>query len=385
MTSLHQMPFGAVATPGGVRFSLWAPDAQRVELVVEGRPPVEVLRDDEGFARIELPGVSAGARYSWSIDGQAGIPDPVSRFQPDGVFAPSLVVDPLAYAWRDQGWKGRPWDETVLYELHVGAATHEGTFLGLIERLDAIADLGVTMIELMPIAECPGDRNWGYDGVLPFAPNSAYGTPDDLKRLVDSAHERGISVMLDVVYNHFGPSGNFLPLYAKSFFTDRHHTPWGDAIDFDAQERRAVRDFVIHNALYWLEEFHFDGLRFDAVHAIKDDSDRHVLGEIAEAMRTSSGDRHVHLVLENEHNSAHWLDRRDDSNPRFYDAQWNDDVHHCWHVLLTRENEAYYEDFAEAPLRQLARCLTEGFAYQGEPSPHAGGKPRGESSGHLPP
>lgn len=385
MTSLHQMPFGAEATPNGIRFSLWAPDARRIQLQVDDADPIDVAADDDGFARVIVEGVGAGARYSWTIDERAGIPDPVSRFQPDGVFGPSLVTDPTAFPWRDQDWTGRPWDEAVVYEAHVGAATSAGTFDALTERLDAIADLGVTVIELMPIAECPGAHNWGYDGVLPFAPNSAYGAPDDLKRLIDEAHQRGLSVILDVVYNHFGPSGNFLPLYAQSFFTDRHQTPWGAAIDFDATHRRAVRDFVIHNALYWIEEFHFDGLRLDAVHAIKDDSDTHVLTEIAESARKVAGSRRVHLVLENEHNAASWLTRTEDGRPRLYDAQWNDDIHHCWHVLLTGEREGYYEDFADAPLKRLARCLTEGFAYQGEPSLHAGGRSRGESSGHLPP
>lgn len=385
MASRHQMPFGAELSAEGVRFSLWAPDAQKVELIVGNAAPVAVPRNEDGFATLLVPGAGAGTRYDWSIDGQRGIPDPASRFQPDGVFKQSLVTDAASFEWRDKDWCGRPWDEAVVYEVHVGTATSEGTFDGLTRRLEAIADLGVTMIELMPIAECPGSRNWGYDGVLPFAPNSAYGTPDDLKRLIDGAHANGLMVMLDVVYNHFGPSGNFLPLYAQSFFTDKHHTPWGDAIDFDAEERRAVRDFVIHNALYWIEEFHFDGLRLDAVHAIKDDSGDHVLSEIARAVRERAGDRHVHLVLENEHNAAHWLERDAQSGPVLYDAQWNDDIHHCWHVLLTGEKEAYYEDFVDDPVKRLGRCLAEGFAYQGEPSVHAGGKPRGHVSRDLPP
>ncbi|MDB5642109.1 MAG: malto-oligosyltrehalose trehalohydrolase [Hyphomicrobiales bacterium] len=379
------IPFGAELTAEGVRFSLWAPDAERVALVVDAADPFPVERDADGFARVVTPGVSAGARYSWLINDETPIPDPASRFQPDGVFGPSLVVDPAAFAWRQSDWRGRPWEEAVIYEVHVGTATNEGTYDGLRERLDALRDLGVTMIELMPIAETPGSRNWGYDGVLPYAPNEAYGSPDDLKRLIDSAHERGIMVMLDVVYNHFGPSGNYLPLYARSFFTQARQTPWGAAIDFDASHRRAVRDFVICNALYWLDEYQFDGLRLDAVHAIADDSPQHILGELSERAKAAFPDRHIHLVLENEHNSAYWLARDDAGQPRFYSAQWNDDIHHCWHVLLTGESEAYYEDFAQAPLNQLGRCLAEGFAYQGEASPHAGGKLRGERSAHLPP
>ncbi|MDB5650797.1 MAG: malto-oligosyltrehalose trehalohydrolase [Hyphomicrobiales bacterium] len=384
MFSLHQMPFGAEPSAEGVRFSLWAPDAERVQLIVDGGEPIDVARDGEGFARVIVASAGPGSTYTWSIDGQTGIPDPASRFQPDGVFSPSLVTNP-SFEWRGTEWRGRPWEQAVIYEVHVGTATSAGTFDALAERLDAIADLGVTMIELMPIAECPGARNWGYDGVLPFAPNSAYGTPDSLKRLIDSAHSRGIMMMLDVVYNHFGPSGNFLPLYAKSFFTDRHHTPWGEAIDFDAKDRQAVRDFVVHNALYWIDEFRFDGLRLDAVHAINDDSDPHVLTEIAEAVHAKAGSRHVHLVIENEQNASRWLTRDEQGKPKQYNAQWNDDIHHCWHVLLTGEAEAYYEDYASTPLQGLGRCLSEGFAYQGEPSAHAGGKPRGEVSAHLPP
>jgi maltooligosyltrehalose trehalohydrolase len=379
------MPFGAELAAEGVRFSLWAPDARQVALVVDGASPVTVDRDHDGFARVVVRDASVGARYEWMIDGETRIPDPASRFQPEGVFGPSLVVDPNAFAWRNTDWRGRPWEEAVIYEAHVGAATTRGTYEGLAERLDSLRDLGVTMIELMPIAEAPGSRNWGYDGVLPYAPNNAYGSPDDLKRLIDSAHERGIMMMLDVVYNHFGPSGNFLPLYAKSFFTEERHTPWGAAIDFDATHRKAVRDFTICNALYWLDEYRFDGLRLDAVHAIADESPQHVLGELAERAHAQFPDRAIHLVLENERNSAQWLARDENRRPRYYTAQWNDDIHHCWHVLTTGETEAYYEDFADAPLTLLGRCLAEGFAYQGEASRHAGGAVRGESSKHLPP
>lgn len=383
--NVRPMPFGAELSAEGVRFSLWAPDARSISLVIDGGAPIEASRDASGVARVDAPGVKAGARYEWIIDGAQAIPDPASRYQPDGVFKPSMVMDPNAYRWSDQAWRGRPWQEAVIYEAHVGTATAKGTFASLIERLDDLADLGVTMIELMPVAECPGSRNWGYDGVLPFAPNCAYGAPDDLKRLVDAAHARGLMMMLDVVYNHFGPSGNFLPLYAKSFFTERHITPWGAAVDFDATHRPAVREFIIGNACYWIDEFHFDGLRLDAVHAIQDESDQHVLAELAQRVRAAAPDREIHLVLENERNSAAWLERDAARRPKIYTAQWNDDIHHCWHVLLTGENEAYYEDFAQSPLTMLGRCLAEGFAYQGEPSPHAKGAPRGESSGHLPP
>lgn len=379
------MPFGAEIAAEGVRFSLWAPDAESVALLIEGAEAIPVARDQEGFARILVRGAEAGLRYHWLINGVMKIPDPASRYQPAGVFGPSLVVDPQAFTWRLNEWRGRPWEEAVIYEAHVGALTIKGTYDGLAERLQSLRDLGVTMIELMPIAECPGQRNWGYDGVLPYAPNNAYGSPHDLKRLIDSAHQHGLMIMIDVVYNHFGPSGNYLPLYAHSFFTEARRTPWGAAINFDASRRRAVRDFMICNALYWLGEFRFDGLRLDAVHAIADDSPQHVLAELSQRAHAAFPDREIHLVLENERNAANWLMRTTDGKPRFYSAQWNDDIHHCWHVLLTGETEAYYQDFALAPISSLGRCLAEGFAYQGEVSSYGGGAPRGEASKHLPP
>ena len=280
---------------------------------------------------------------------------------------------------------GGPGRKRFSTKLHVGAATPEGTYAGLMGKLEDLRDLGVTAVELMPLSDCPGRRNWGYDGVLPFAPDAAYGTPDDLKRLVDRAHALGLMVFLDVVYNHFGPAGNYLHAYAKSFFTERHQTPWGAGINFDGRHSRPVRDFFVHNALYWLEEFHLDGLRFDAVHAILDDSPHHIIAEIAERARAVFPERMVHLVLENGANEARWLERADRERPRLHTAQWNDDIHHCWHVLLTGEGDGYYRDYADRPVERLGRCLAEGFAYQGERSEHEGGKPRGEPSAHLPP
>ncbi|MDX1607013.1 MAG: malto-oligosyltrehalose trehalohydrolase, partial [Candidatus Competibacterales bacterium] len=280
-------------------------------------------------------------------------------------------------------WHGRPWHETVLYELHVGSFTSAGDYDGVRARLDHLVEIGVTAVELMPLADFAGERNWGYDGVLPFAPDSAYGRPDQLKRLIDAAHGRGLQVFLDVVYNHFGPDGNFLHHYAPAFFTERLSTPWGAAIDFSRPE---VRAFFIHNALYWLEEYRIDGLRLDAVHAIIDDSDPHVLEELAERVRAHFGDeREIHLVLENDANQARYLDRDDNGRARHYDAQWNDDIHHALHTVATGESGGYYEDYIDRPLAHLARCLASGFAYQGEPSPHRDHQPRGESSAHLPP
>jgi malto-oligosyltrehalose trehalohydrolase len=267
----------------------------------------------------------------------------------------------------------------------VGAFTPEGSFDAAAQRLGYLAELGVTAIELMPVADFPGRRGWGYDGVLPFAPDASYGAPEALKRLVQAAHARGLMMLLDVVYNHFGPEGNYLHLYAPQFFNPRHETPWGAAVNFDGPDAETVRDFFIHNALYWLEEFRFDGLRLDAVHAIADDSRPDFVSELAAAVRAGPGrDRHVHVVLENDRNQAHYLQRDGQRRPLVATAQWNDDLHHAVHVLATGERDGYYADYADAPLQHLGRCLAEGFAYQGEPSPYRDGRARGEPSAQLP-
>jgi maltooligosyltrehalose trehalohydrolase len=377
------MPFGAQIGPEGTRFSLWAPSARSVSLILDDEEhPLPDLGD--GWRELILPQARAGARYAYKVDKSSLVPDPASRFQPDDVQGQSLVVDPRAYTWEDTQWRGRPFEEAVIYEVHVGTATPEGSYAALAEKLADLAELGVTAMELMPLADFPGTRNWGYDGVLPFAPDAAYGTPDELKGLIDRAHALGLMVFIDVVYNHFGPSGNHLLRYAGAFFTKKHSTPWGDAINFDDAKSRRVREFFVHNALYWLEEFHADGLRFDAVHAIKDDSATHVLAEIASSVRQRFPEREIHLVLENDANEARWLERDPSGRPRFYTAQWNDDFHHAWHGLLTGESEGYYGDYADDLLSRLGRTLAEGFAYQGEASAHRGGKARGEKSAHLP-
>ena len=385
MRRRHEMPFGAEIVADGVRFALWAPSARDVALVLDGEA-VAMPRQEGGWYRLTAPSARAGTRYGFRIDGaETIVPDPASRFQPEDTSGPSLVVDPGSYAWQATAWRGRPWEETVIYEAHVGTATPAGTYAALGERLPDLAGLGFTAIELMPIADFAGRRNWGYDGVLPFAPDAAYGTPEDLKRLVDRAHGLGLMIFLDVVYNHFGPVGNYLHQYAADFFTERHKTPWGAGLNFDGRDGRPVRDYFLHNAIYWLDEYNLDGLRFDAVHAILDDSDEAIMAEIARVIRERYPERHVHLVLENEKNSARLLERDESGQARLHDAQWNDDIHHCWHAILTGESEAYYEDYADRPVERLARCLAEGFAYQGEPSRHAGGVPRGEPSAHLPP
>ncbi|MGZ8929186.1 MAG: malto-oligosyltrehalose trehalohydrolase [Methylobacter sp.] len=382
----HPMPFGThLRDDGKVTFKLWAPGADKVELSLQGSAPeIRLLMTPEadGWYGITTELAGLGFYYQYLINEEYYVPDPASRYQPQDVNGSSQVIDPDAWQWQDKDWQGRPWEEAVFYELHVGAFTEKGTFAGVKERLDYLVDLGVTAIQLMAIADFPGQRNWGYDGVLPFAPDSSYGTPDELKDLIDTAHAKGLMVFNDVVYSHFGPEGNYLHLYAPDFFTDRFHTPWGDAINF---EPHWVRWFFIHNALYWLEEYHFDGLRLDAIHAIFDDSSPDILEELAEAVRLGPGyDRPVYLVLENDNNAARYL-KHDPSLPkRYFNAQWNDDFHHVLHVLLTDEMTGYYQDYAQQPLRHLGRCLTEGFAYQGELSAYQDSKPRGESCSDLP-
>ena len=389
MKCAHAMPFGAeLRADGGVRFRLLAPGAARVDLILEGndgsqRAQWPMTRMDEGFYEVVSSTARAGSRYRFRIDDGLEVPDPASRSNPDDPHGPSEVVDPTAFDWSDVGWSGRPWHETVIYELHVGTFTPQGTFAAAIERLPYLATLGVTALELMPIADFPGRRGWGYDGVLPFAPDASYGRPEDLKRLVAAAHALGLMVFLDVVYNHFGPEGNYLHAYAPSFFNDRHHTLWGPAINFDGEGRLPVRNFFVHNTLYWLEEYRFDGLRFDAVNAIRDTSQPHILEEIAAAVHAGPGrSRMIHLVLENDDNAARYLRPL---NGTLYRAQWNDDAHHALHALTTGERDGYYADYVPRPVDHLARSLAEGFDYQGQVSAFRRGRKRGEPSAGLPP
>lgn len=378
------MPFGAewFGAAGHTRFRIWAPAATRVELCLENTPAARNLTMhalDGGWFELDCDEAPPGTRYRFRIDGGPGVPDPASRSQPDGVHGPSEVVDPAAFDWGLGHWRGRAWEEAVIYELHVGTFSASGDFSGVQEHLDHVVGLGATAIELMPVGAFPGKRGWGYDGVFPFAPHASYGCPRDLKRLVRAAHERGLMILLDVVYNHFGPEGNELHRYAPGFFSTCRRTPWGPAINFDGRDSAAVRDFFIHNALYWLEEYRFDGLRLDAAHAICDTSRPDFLEELAAAVAAGPGARReVHLVLEHDSNAAHYLWHG-------YRAQWDDDLHHALHVLITDERDGYYVDYAGRPLNHLGRSLAEGFAYQGEPSAYRGGQPRGEASAELPP
>lgn len=419
----HGMPFGTRwHGDGRVTFQLWAPTADGVALWlnVQGQEttiPLEPQRhpqypnDGAHWYFHTAAGIEAGTQYGFVVNGELRVPDPASRYQVtqpgvEPVHGPSVVVNPDAYHWTDADWHGRPWEETVLYELHVGTFTPEGTYRAIIPHLDRLADLGVTAIELMPLSDFPGNRNWGYDGVLHFAPAHCYGTPDDLKALINEAHARRMMVFLDVVYNHFGPDGNYLYVHSRDFFTDAIQTPWGSAIDFSGPHSRTVRDFFIHNTLYWLNEYRFDGLRFDAVHAITDTSTTHILHELAQAVHDGPGkDRYIHLVLENDDNTARYLTRAEGEhrpNTDCYVAQWNDDSHHAYHTLLTGESEGYYQDYvaqddlqgksaalyplaAKRPIDHFARIMASGFAYQGEASVFRNGEGRGEPSRHLPP
>lgn len=382
MSISSSLQFGPELTAEGTRFRCWAPSAQRVGLkvVAAGADQLhsELKATGNGWFECMARGVGAGTQYKFRIDGEIDVPDPASRFQPDGVRGPGEILDPDAFTWRELGWRGREWREAVIYELHVGAFTRDGTYAAAIARLDELARLGVTALELLPLNTFPGKQGWGYDGVLLYAPHPAYGRPEDLKRLVEAAHERELMVLIDVVYNHFGPEGNHLHRYAADFFTSKHHTPWGSAINL---AHPVVRQFFIQNSLYWLDEYRFDGLRVDAVHAMFDDGDTHFIDELVDSVQRGPGsDRHVHVVLENHCNQARRLGRKG----RTVVAQWNDDFHHPLHILLTAESDGYYCDYSDDPVKHLARVLAEGFAYQGEVSKFAGAA-RGERSSSLPP
>jgi maltooligosyltrehalose trehalohydrolase len=373
--------FGPLITDKGVTFSLWAPAAKRVDLLLDRA--LAMTREDSGWYVLNVEDASPGTRYRFRINDAIDVPDPASAFQPDDVFGPSEVIDHGAYSWRVIHWRGRPWHESVILEAHVGTFTPEGTFRAAIEKLDHLVDTGVTAIELMPLADYAGRRNWGYDGVLWYAPESRYGRPEDLKALVDAAHERGLMVFLDVVYNHFGPEGNYLGQYAPEFFGDAH-TPWGSAIDL---RRPEVRAFAVENALAWLRDYRFDGLRLDAVHAIVEPGQLTMLRELSSTVGdlAAATDRHIHLVIENEENDAELLDPIEPVPRGKYRAQWNDDYHHAWHVLLSGESHGYYRDYRKAPREDIARALGSGFVYQGEPSEFRSSRSRGKPSGALPP
>lgn len=376
-----RLNIGANVTPDGTRFCVWAPTARRVELVLfaAGREAARhaMDRDERGYWTTHIAGVGAGARYAYSVDGGPPRPDPASRSQPDGVHAPSEVVDPERFAWSDAGWRGRPLEALVIYELHIGTATPEGTCDALIDKLPALVELGVTALEIMPIAAFPGRRNWGYDGVDLYAPAAIYGGPDGFKRLVDAAHRHGLAILLDVVYNHLGPDGNYLREFSPAYFTERHHTPWGAALNLDGPGHAAVRQFLIDNACYWVHEYHVDGLRLDATHALIDDSPQHFLQELTTTLRASlPPERQVVIIAEDERNEAR-LALPPAEGGYGLDGLWADDFHHIARVLCTGERHGYYGDYA-GTLAELLQTIRDGWFYQGQHSPSLD-RPRGSS------
>ena len=349
----RELPVGAEPVDDGVSFRVWAPDARAAELLLDDRA-VPLEPESDGWWSRHVTGPGPGARYRFRFDGGRAVPDPASRWQPEGPHGPSEVIDPAAFRWTDHDWPGIELKGQILYELHVGTFTPEGTYAAAARELEALRDLGVTTVEIMPVASFPGRFGWGYDGVSLFAPWHGYGTPDDLRRFVDRAHGLGMGVILDVVYNHFGPDGNYLHAYAKRFFTGEA-TEWGDAIDYT---RRPVRDFLCANARHWIREYHFDGLRLDAVHAIVDPSDEHIVAEIVRAARAATP-RRILVVAEEESQRAEVV--RDWGA----DAVWNDDLHHSVHAALTGRNEAYLSETRGRP-QELISAARWGWLYQGQ-------------------
>jgi len=372
---------GASVRPGVVTFSAWAPRCRSLDLIIDGRPVRPMRQEADGLFETQIENLPVGTRYQYRLDGERFRPDPVSRWQPEGVHGPSMVVDPSSFPWTDEGFTGHALADLVFYELHVGTFTAAGTFEAVIPHLERLIDLGVTAIELMPVAEFPGSRNWGYDGVHLYAPQSTYGGPQGLRRLVDAAHARGLSVVLDVVYNHLGPEGNYLAEYGP-YFTDRYKTPWGSAMNFDGPDGGGVRRHFVDNARYWVREFHVDGFRLDAIHAIHDAGAVHILTEIVQAARAEGRrlGRPVHVVAESHDNDRNLVLAAAEGGIGL-DAVWSDDFHHALHAHLTGETNGYYSDFG-AP-RHIARAIEQGFAFQGEESVYFG-RARGTPSADLP-
>ncbi len=376
------LPQGAELRAGGVRYRVWAPESERVEVEISRnhslRRTLFLTRNAAGYHEgIDGEG-AAGDLYKFRVDGSGPFPDPASRWQPEGVHGPSAVVDPSSFEWRHRGWSRPPFRDLVIYELHIGTFTAEGTFLAAIDRLRYLRELGVNAIEIMPVADFPGARNWGYDGVALYAPSRAYGHPDDLRALVDVAHGQGIAVILDVVYNHFGPDGNYLGAYTKLFFNHHHPTPWGDGFNFDGEHCGPVRSFFLSNALYWMDEFHIDGFRFDATHAIADNSPRHILEEIVGAVHARGG----YAIAEDAGNDARLLISPSENGCGF-DGVWADDFHHNIRVAGTGERESYLSDFTGTP-EELVDTLQHGWHYRGQYSKSKRGK-RGSECRHIAP
>jgi len=380
--SSFQTRWGAqLRDDGAAVFRLWAPAVEKLVLRLGENDDREMERRDHGWFELEANRLEEGTAYRFILPDGMAVPDPASRAQEGDVYGPSLLMGSY-FNWQAENWAGRPWEEAAVYELHPGTFSPHGGFDGIRRKLDYLAEIGFTAIELMPVAQFSGNRGWGYDGVLPYCAHSAYGGAAGLKQLVDAAHERGLMMILDVVYNHFGPDGNYLSLYAPDFFDPDRHTPWGPAIRF---EEPAVRAFFLDNPIYWLEEFRFDGLRFDAIDQIKDKSEKPILEEMARSIRATFPDRHIHLMTEDERNIVELHPRDSANRPILFTAEWNDDFHHAAHCLATNEDAGYYAGFADDSVGHLARALAEGFCYQGEPYAPREGKPRGVPSAGQPP
>ncbi len=352
----------------GVFFKVWAPRCKQVDVLIERQrlSPFRLRSHANGFHSGLFPGLEAGALYKFRLNHKHSYPDPVSRYQPEGPHGPSMVIDPTSYRWKDQSWqrKGIRLQGQVFYEVHVGAFTAEGTFAAMVDQLAALKKLGITAIELMPLAEFPGRWNWGYDGVNLFAPAHVYGAPDDLRRLVDAAHRQGMAMVLDVVYNHFGPDGNYLKFFSPDYFTRRYKTDWGEAINFDGKNAAQVRQFFLQNAAYWIKEFHFDGLRLDATQNIYDQGKPHILAEITKTVRAAASPKKVLLIGENEPQEVRLL-KSPAQGGYGLDSLWNDDFHHTAYVRMTGRREAYYTDYL-GHAQEFISMVKRGFMYQGQ-------------------
>ncbi|EJD6657330.1 TPA: malto-oligosyltrehalose trehalohydrolase [Enterobacter cloacae] len=364
-----QKQWGAEFISGDVvRFRVWAEGQQQLTLRLAERD-LPMTAVGNGWFQIDVPGVTHGTEYQFVLQDGMAVPDPASRAQKGDVNGPSVVIDPGRYQPINPDWAGRPWEETVIYELHIGTFTPQGTFRAAIDKLPYLAELGITQLEVMPVSQFGGSRGWGYDGVLLYAPHSAYGTPEDFHAFIDAAHGLGLSVVLDIVLNHFGPEGNYLPLLSPAFFDAQRMTPWGNGI---AYEREPVRHYILDAPLFWLTEYRLDGLRFDAIDQIKDTASKHILQQIAETIREALPDRHIHLTTEDSRNVIFLHPRDEKGATPLFTAEWNDDLHNAAHVFATGETHAYYQDFAFEPEKKFARALAEGFVYQGEVSLQTG-------------
>ncbi|HBC0585128.1 TPA: malto-oligosyltrehalose trehalohydrolase [Enterobacter cloacae] len=364
-----QKQWGAEFISGDVvRFRVWAEGQQQLTLRLAERD-LPMTAVGNGWFQIDVPGVTHGTEYQFVLQDGMAVPDPASRAQKGDVNGPSVVIDPGRYQPINPDWAGRPWEETVIYELHIGTFTPQGTFRAAIDKLPYLAELGITQLEVMPVSQFGGSRGWGYDGVLLYAPHSTYGTPEDFHAFIDAAHGLGLSVVLDIVLNHFGPEGNYLPLLSPAFFDAQRMTPWGNGI---AYEREPVRHYILDAPLFWLTEYRLDGLRFDAIDQIKDTASKHILQQIAETIREALPDRHIHLTTEDSRNVIFLHPRDEKGATPLFTAEWNDDFHNAAHVFATGETHAYYQDFAFEPEKKFARALAEGFVYQGEVSLQTG-------------